>query len=72
MHHHYKERGFWHGKERLGKFVAFAAVTGAVAVMLPAFLRAQYKTYHRELEKDFEIRGWRRGQNRRGRDRSHH
>lgn len=38
-------------KKGWGKFVAFAAVTGAVAAGVSYVL--QYKTYHRELEKDF-------------------
>lgn len=38
-------------KKGLGKFVAFAAVTGAVAAGVSYVL--QYKTYHKELEKDF-------------------
>lgn len=38
-------------KKGWGKFVAFAAVTGAAAAGISYVL--QYKTYHRELEKDF-------------------
>lgn len=38
-------------KKGLGKFMAFAAVTGAVAAGVSYVL--QYKTYHKELEKDF-------------------
>lgn len=38
-------------KKGWGKFVAFAAVTGAVAAGVSYVL--QYKTYHNELEKDF-------------------
>lgn len=38
-------------KKGWGKFVAFAAVTGAVAAGVSYVL--QYKTYHKELEKDF-------------------
>ena len=51
MHHHYKKGVFGMAKKGLGKFVAFAAVTGAVAAGVSYVL--QYKTYHRELEKDF-------------------
>ena len=38
-------------KKGWGKFVAFAAVAGAVAAGVSYVL--QYKTYHNELEKDF-------------------
>lgn len=38
-------------KKHWGKFVAFAAVAGAVAAGISYVL--QYKTYHKELEKDF-------------------
>ncbi|MGN0373162.1 MAG: hypothetical protein ACI4F3_10145 [Enterocloster sp.] len=38
-------------RKGFGKFVAFAAVTGAVAAGVSYVL--QYKTFHRELEKDF-------------------
>lgn len=38
-------------KKGFGKLVAFAAVTGAVAAGISYVL--QYKTYHKELEKDF-------------------
>ena len=51
MHHHYKKGVFGMAKKGWGKFVAFAAVTGAVAAGVSYVL--QYKTYHRELEKDF-------------------
>ena len=51
MHHQYKKGVFGMAKKGLGKFVAFAAVTGAVAAGVSYVL--QYKTYHRELEKDF-------------------
>ena len=37
--------------KRLGKLVALAAVSGAVAAGVSYVL--QYKTYHKELEKDF-------------------
>ena len=52
MHHHYKKGVFGMAKKGWGKFVAFAAVTGAVAAGVSYVL--QYKTYHRELEKDFD------------------
>lgn len=45
------EGGFDMAKKGWGKFVAFAAVTGAVAAGVSYVL--QYKTYHNELEKDF-------------------
>ena len=51
MHHHYKKGVFGMAKKGWGKFVAFAAVTGAVAAGVSYVL--QYKTYHGELEKDF-------------------
>ncbi len=38
-------------KKGFGKFIAFAAVTGAVAASVSYVLR--YKTFHSELEKDF-------------------
>lgn len=38
-------------KKGFGKFIAFAAVTGAVAASVSYALR--YKTFHSELEKDF-------------------
>ncbi len=38
-------------KKHWGRFVAFAAVAGAVAAGISYVL--QYKTYHNELEKDF-------------------
>lgn len=51
IHHHYKKGVFGMAKKGWGKFVAFAAMTGAVAAGISYVL--QYKTYHRELEKDF-------------------
>ena len=47
MHHHYKKGVFGMAKKGWGKFVAFAAVTGAVAAGVSYVL--QYKTYHRRL-----------------------
>ena len=38
-------------KKGFGKFVAFAAVAGAVAAGVSYIF--QYKTFHKELEKDF-------------------
>ena len=38
-------------KRGLGKFVAFAAISGAVAAGVSYVL--QYKIYHKELDKDF-------------------
>lgn len=38
-------------KKGLGKFVAFAAIAGAAAAGVSYVL--QYKTFHKELEKDF-------------------
>lgn len=46
-----KKGVFGMAKRGWGKFVAFAAVTGAVAAGVSYVL--QYKTYHKELEKDF-------------------
>lgn len=46
-----EERGFVMAKKGFGKFMAFAAVAGAVAAGVSYVLR--YKTYHKELEKDF-------------------
>ena len=47
-----EERGFVMAKKGFGKFMAFAAVAGAVAAGVSYVLR--YKTYHKELEKDFD------------------
>ena len=38
-------------KKGFGKFVAFAAISGAVAAGVSYVL--QYKIYHKELDKDF-------------------
>ena len=46
-----KERGIYMAKKGLGKLMALAAVSGAVAAGVSYVL--QYKTYHKELEKDF-------------------
>ena len=48
---HSTERGIIMSKKGWGKFVAFAAVSGAVAAGISYAL--QYKTFHKELEKDF-------------------
>lgn len=47
----YQRKGNLYGKKRLGETVALAAVSGAVAAGVSYVL--QYKTYHKELEKDF-------------------
>ena len=46
-----KERGIYMAKKGWGKLMALAAVSGAVAAGISYVL--QYKTYHKELEKDF-------------------
>ena len=50
-------------KKGFGKFVAFAAISGAVAAGVSYVL--QYKIYHKELDKDF--REFEDGRRRRGR-----